>query len=504
MEASPLTGSPDIHSRSAAFPADLPGDLEGEAPPATSPVAAAPHRLFWLLAMVGSGAILLPLNTSMLGLALPRIMDDFGVSVSAATWLMISYMITVSATQPLAGRLGDKFGHQRIFNVGMICFAAASVVCARAPSFSTLILGRVLQGICAAALLPNGFTLVRYHTAANQRGRAIGFIGGISGTSAAFAPAVGGLLVAFFSWQAIFWINVPIVLLGLVIATLIVGKVSTPRDPHPRFDHLGSLLLAAFAVSLTLAISLQGRSGLPPLLGLWLGLGSAVSLGLFLWHEQRAVAPFLHLSLFRIRTYVAATFCSCFLNLTTFGIIFMNPLILQQVLGYTPGEAGTLLLAFSGVIAIAAPLGGTLSDRFGRRLLPTIGLVLFMFGNLLYFAVDAASGMALFLLCFVITGAGFGLAFAVLQTAALEASPPEHSGVATGVYLMARYVGGAVGVSIVSGATIQATGSALMPSFHRAIALLIIFTIPALALALVIRPRFDLTRLPAGSPAQAR
>lgn len=463
-------------------------------PGAAAGASAGPGKPLGLALLVGmavSGTILMPLNTTMLALALPRVMAELDIQVSAAGWLMTAYLITGAASLAIAGRLGDMYGQQRVFNLGLLSFAAASMVCALAPNFAILLVGRVLQGATGSAIVPNGFALVRYGAAPRQRGRAFGFVTCSNATAATVAPALGGFIVEAFNWQAIFLLNLAFVAVSLVLGTFAAGRLATPRDAGTRLDNLGSTLLAAFSISLALAISIRGGGRIPAGLQPWLIAIAVLSFLLFLVQEHHARVPLVRLSLLRIRNFLAATLCSSFLNLTMYGFYLLIPLILQDILGYSPTGAGVMMLLFTGAMALAAPFGGSLSDRVGRRLIPILGLSTLAVSGLFFLGIEAGASPPYVLACFLGIGAGSGMTFPVLQTASLEAAPPEHTGVASGVYFTARYLGGSIGTSIISGTTHGVAPGALLPAYRLALVYLIIFAAVAVLLAAALQPRFD-------------
>ncbi|MBA3688918.1 MAG: MFS transporter, partial [Chloroflexi bacterium] len=362
---------------------------------------------------VASGAILVPLNSTMLAVALPRVMGDFDVSASAVATLVTIYLGAVVVALPLAGAMGDRFGHRRIFLVGVIGFALASVLAATAPSFVVLLVARVLQAACGSFISTGSVALVRAAAPEDQRGAAFGFFDMLVSTSAAIGPFVGGLIVGALDWRWMFLLAAPVA----GIAALSVGlwrpgaTVTAGPEPGRRpIDFIGLALFAGLLASLlavllasSSVIGLVGIAALPILLA---GLA---------WFESRTEHPAIDPRLFRRPGYAAAVAGVLGATAILHGTFILVPLLVERVLLATPFIAGLVLLGVSGVSAVTAPLGGRASDRVGRRAPVVVGSAITAIGlGCLYFFVPAASagtgGAVVLGALLAVVGGGFGAA----------------------------------------------------------------------------------------------
>lgn len=382
----------------------------------------------------------MPLNSTMIAVALLDIEDDLDVSVSAVTWLVSGYLVVMALAQPLGGRIGDALGHRRTFLAGLTGFIVASALAAVAPQFAALVVLRMAQALFGGLMSPCAAALLREVVAPERRGRLFGWFGTVMGLAAAVGPVVGGGLVAASGWRAIFVVNLPVGLFALVVALR-----ALPADPRRdrsrpvRFDLPGAAAFTAFmgAVVGTLFLATDGASRWLPGLA-----AAAVLLGVFIAVERRAREPFVALALFSRRAYAGATATVLLHNLVMYALLLAVPVLAERELGLGPSGAGLLIGAMTGAMLVVSPVGGHLSDRMGRRAPAVAGSIV---------ATAAAAGLALtatsagaggIAVLLAIAGIGVGLAAASLQTTAVESAPEGLVGVASGVFMTVRYTGG--------------------------------------------------------------
>ncbi len=412
---------------------------ELELPPAGPPQA-------WGIALLGvaSGSILIPLNSTMLAVALPGIMIEFGVGAGTVSWLVTLYLATVALVLPSSGILGDRFGHRRVFLFGVVAFALTSLVAALAWSFPVLVAARVLQAASGASVSANALSLVRALSPADRRGGSFGLFDMLISTSAALGPFVGGILVTGFGWRALFGVAIPLALLAILLVSAVVPPVPRSTEARP-LDLTGLVLLSASMLVLVGAISgLRGQNG-------WRWWGAVAFPALVAWfirHERRVRAPAVDLSLFRLRPFASAVTAVLGATVILHASMILIPILTQTLMGASPTASGTALLALSGLSALTAPLGGRLSDRMGRRA-PAVTGSLCMAAGLggLWLVAGKVSVVQVGLLLGLI-GVGFGLSGPARQTAAIESVPSASTGMAAGAYLTSRYMGGVLGASL--------------------------------------------------------
>jgi EmrB/QacA subfamily drug resistance transporter len=410
---------------------------------------------------VSSGAILVPLNSTMLAVALPGVMDEFGLGANTVSSLVTLYLGAVAVALPVGGSIGDRWGHRRAFLVGVVGFAIASAVAALAGSFELLEASRVGQAASGALISTSSAALVRETAPAERRGEAFGLFDLLVSTSAAIGPFVGGLLVGGFGWRSLFVLAVP---LGIVSAAF-VGVGLRPERPEQRareqggatpIDVVGLTLLALAIVAFLIALRSSGTL----LVGTAL---AAVALGVvFVVFELRQDHPAVDPRLFRERPFSAAVLGVFGSTVILHGSFLLVPLLVERLLRETATTSGIVLLGIAGVGAIVAPFGGRISDRRGRRAPVVAGATISAIG-LAFLSLPAilASALAVAVLLGVV-GFGNGLT-SPRQAAALESVEPRRVGMAAGTYYTGRYLGGVVGASAagaILGTQVTASGVA--------------------------------------------
>ena len=409
-----------------------------------------------VLIAVSLGAVLAPLNSTMIAVALPSIMKDFESEIATTSWLVTGYLIVLASIQPIFGKVGDRLGRRKLIVTGLGIFGIASIGASISGSLEILIVFRLIQAIGAGIIVPNGIAVIRETTSHTQRASAFGLIAAALGTAAAIGPALGGLLITADSWPSIFYVNVPIIALALFMVLRFIPK-DIPNRSTGSFDMGGAFMLAAGTSGLALLIA-EGTTQLDTIWFSIIGVGLAAFLVLFVFYEKHHKDPVIRPQIFRIRAFTAASLGVALSNLAFYTMIIAIPLILSAKFGFSNTKTGFTLMLLSGPLIIFAPLGGRLADRVGRRVptflghgISTIGLALLAFSS--------DPGITLILACIGISGIGFGLAFASLQTAAIEAVKSSETGVASGVYSTSRYLGGIVGSAMLASLLILDTNS---------------------------------------------
>lgn len=376
----------------------------------------------------------------MVAVALLDIEADLDVSIGAVTWLVSGYLVVMALAQPLGGRIGDAIGHRRTFFVGLTAFLVASALATLAPWFAALVVLRMAQAFCGGLMMPSASALLREISPPERRGRLFGWFGTVMGLAAAVGPVLGGALVAVFGWRAIFLVNLPVGALALATAARAV-----PHDgPHDRthtvrFDLAGAAAFTAFVGSVVAALFLAGHGASRWLLAT---AAAVVSLAIFIAVERRAREPFVALGLFANRPYVGATATVLLHNLVMYSLLLIIPILAERELGLGPSGAGLLIGAMTAAMTVASPIGGHLSDRFGRRAPALAGGAIAVVASLGFAVAAASPGRAEIAILLAVAGLGVGIAAASLQTTAVETAPHSMVGVSSGVFMTVRYTGG--------------------------------------------------------------
>jgi EmrB/QacA subfamily drug resistance transporter len=387
----------------------------------------------WLLATAVLGSGMAGLDATVVGIALPAIGRGFAVGVDGLQWVVTAYTLTLAGLLLLGGNLGDRFGRRRVFVIGTVWFGLASALCGLAPGAGTLVLARGLQGVGGALLTPGSLALLQASFVAEDRPRAIGAWSGLTGVAAAVGPFVGGWLIAAVSWRLVFFINVPLTA-AVVLMTARHVPESRALDGRGPLDVVGAVTVTAGLVGLTYGLIEGPATGWtsPAVMGPL--VAGVVLLGLFLLVESRAAEPLLPLGLFASAQFAAANAVTFVVYGALGGVLFLTPVALQEVAGYSPLAAGTALLPVTTIMLALSARSGSLAARIGPRLQMAAGPSIVAAGVLLLVRL-AADGNYLteVLPAVVVFGLGLAVTVAPLTATALGAAPAEHAGVASAV-----------------------------------------------------------------------
>lgn len=371
------------------------------------------------------------LDGTAVNLALSSIGDDLGAGFSGFQWVVNGYMLTFAALVLVGGSLGDRFGRRRIFELGVVLFAAASIACGVAPGLRGLIVARVAQGVGAALLVPTSLALLQRSFAPVERGRAIGTWSGLSGLATVVGPLLGGWLIDAVSWRAIFLLNPALAVLTLWAARRFVPPgVPTSHEP---IDVAGSVSASLGLGGVVYALIEGPERAWPPAV-IAIGVAGLILLAAFLLVEARSANPMLPLRFFRIRAFAGANATTLIVYAVLSGVFFLLLLQLQRVVGYSPLAAGAATIPITLMLLFLSPLAGGLADRVGPRLPMTLGPILAALGVALFSRVVAgASYLTGVLPGILVFGLGLGLTVAPLTSAAMSSLPDRHAGTASGV-----------------------------------------------------------------------
>ena len=402
----------------------------------------------WTLAIVSVALFMVTLDNLVVTNALVSIREDLGASLEQLEWTVNAYTLSYAVFLLTAAALGDRLGRRRVFVAGIAIFTVASALAAVAPSTDALIAARALQGLGGAVITPLSLTLLSGAFAPEKRGLALGIWSGVSGLGVALGPVVGGAVVEGFSWQWIFWLNVPI---GLALAPAALSMLRESRGPNATLDLPGVALASSGLLGVVFGIVRAGELGWTSTTVVASIAGGAVLLAAFVAWELRTESPILPMRFFRNRAFAATNGVSLAMFFGTFGSVFLLAQFFQVAQGYSPLEAGLRTLPWTAMPIFVAPVAGILSDRIGSRPLMAAGLALQSAG-LAWIAVVTTPTMAYGLVVpgFVMAGAGMALVFAPAANAVLSAVRPEEAGQASGATNTVREIGGVLGVAVLA------------------------------------------------------
>jgi EmrB/QacA subfamily drug resistance transporter len=428
----------------------------------------------WQVLLVTAVAVFMSfLDVTIVNIAFPDIRTSFpGSSLSRLSWILNAYSIVFAAALVPAGRLADRFGRRRFFFMGLLVFLAASVVCGAANTVDVLIAARAVQALGGAMLVPASLGLLLPEFPLERRATATALWGATGAVAAAAGPSLGGVLVDWQGWRAVFFVNLLIGLPALVPARRLLHESREPQTLFP--DAFGALLLAVGVGALALGI-VQGPAwhwGSGRIVGAF--IASAALLAVFLWRSTWHRAPVIELSLFRVRSFAVANAGSFVFAMGFYALLLCNVLFLTGVWHYSILRAGVALTPGPLMAAVTAPIGGRLSDRFGQRVVAIPGSLLFGLGALL-FALDTgvhASYAREFLPANMLGGSGIGLTFAAFGSAAVAELPRNRYATGGAINNCIRQIGAVLGISTLIVLLGTPTRANALHLFHRAWALM--------------------------------
>ena len=405
------------------------------------------NRKWWTLGAVAFGLFMIMLDNTVVFVALSAIQSDLGISTSELEWVVNGYALTFAVLMLTGGKLADMFGRRRIFIVGLAIFTASSLACGLATGATMLIGARVVQGVGSALMNPATLSIITATFPPRQRGTAIGIWVGVSAMALAIGPLVGGLLTESFNWSWIFFINVPVGILGIIVARLVIDE-SRDESKEQRLDLPGLISSGVGLFALTYGLIEANTYGWTSGRILASFIVAAVALVLFVVLEHRQRVPMLDLSLFRNSTFAGANTVMLLVALAMFGMFFFNSLYLQRVLGYSAIETGASFLPMTVLIVLIAPVAGRFSDRIGSRWLMGAGLVCLSASLLSFSRLGVDSSFWEVLPGLILGGIGMSLAMTPTTAAAMGSVPVDKAGVGSAVLNSMRQVGGSLGIAL--------------------------------------------------------
>ena len=404
------------------------------------------NRRWWTLAAMCFALFMIMLDNTVVNVALPSIQRSLGASLSSLEWTVNAYALTFAVVLVTAGRLGDIFGRRRAFLFGVVVFALSSAAIGLAPNDHLIVAGRAIQGIGAGFMMPATLSIITNAFPPAERGKAIGTWAGVSALALAIGPLVGGALTEYVSWRAIFFLNLPVAV-GAVAVTLFATRESRDESATHRIDWLGIATLSVGLSTVVLAL-VEGNSwgwGSGRIVGLL--VAAAVALVGFVLAERHMREPMVDFGFFRSRTYVGANAVAFIVSFAMFAVFFFLALYMQNILGYSPVEAGARFLPLTVVLMLTAPVAGRLADRVGPRPLMAIGLGFVSVALFRLTRIGPGTGYGGLVPSFVLIGLGIGLTMSPMSTAAMNAVSQAKAGVASGILSMVRMVGATFGVA---------------------------------------------------------
>ena len=401
------------------------------------------------------------MDATIVNVAVPNIRADLHATASQLQWVIDIYTLVLASLLLLSGATADRFGRRRTFQIGLTVFALGSLLCSLAPNIETLILARMLQAIGGSMLNPVAMSIItQVFTGKVERARAIGVWGGVVGISMALGPIVGGLLIELVNWRAVFWINLPICALAIVLTAIFVpeSRSVTMRDVDPVGQGLGM----AFLFGLVYVLIEGPVRGWADARIIAVGVVAAVAFVVFLRYESRRHDPFIDLRFFRSVPFASATMIAVCAFASWGAFLFMISLYLQVERGFSAMHTGLVYLPIAVGALIFSPLSGRLVGRFGARPSLLVAGTLITAATLLLTRLTVTTAVWQLLVIFAVFGIGFSMVNAPITNAAVSGMPTDRAGAASAVASTSRQVGVSVGVALcgsVLGSALSTTGA---------------------------------------------
>jgi EmrB/QacA subfamily drug resistance transporter len=399
----------------------------------------------WVLGVTALASFMMALDAQVITTAFATIRSDFSASVETLQWMVNAYNLTFAVLLLTGAALGDRFGRRRMFAAGIALFVLASVACALSGSARWLIAARSAQGAGAALVMPLAMAILSGAFAREERARALGIFSGVTGFALIIGPAIGGFITESLGWRWIFWVNVPI---GMIAIVLVLARLRESFGPAAGLDITGLLITAVSALALVWGLLRGNALGwtAPEVIGA-LAMGMLLAAAFVAW-ELRAPAPMVPMRLFQSRAFTAGLTASFLFYAAMYGVLFLLPQFLQTTLAYGPFGAGLRLLPWTATLFVTAPIAGAVVNKAGERPLVVIGLLMQAIG-LGWIAVIVSPELVYSNLIapLVVAGVGVSMAMPAAQNAILSSVAVTEIGKASGIFNMGRFLGGMFGIA---------------------------------------------------------
>jgi EmrB/QacA subfamily drug resistance transporter len=399
-----------------------------------------------IVLVISLGSFMAGLDATIVNIALPTIAKAFSITTVTSSWVLNAYLIVLVSLLLVSARLGDMKGYRKVFLAGFTVFTVGSVLCGLSPSIDFLILARVLQAVGGAIISALGAVMVTTYLSAALRGQALGIVAMFTMLGAALGPVIGGFLTSAFSWQFIFFVNVPVGIVAILLGLRVLPHAA-PATPNSDLD-LPGVVLITIALS-TLIFGLTTIAGSARSAGVVALVIAVIFWPLFLLREKRAKMPLVNLKLFKNRSFTFQNFDVMIIQMGMAGVMILMPFYLELVKHLPTDNAGTVLLALPIGMILTSPIAGRISDVIGTKKPIIGGFVIAVLGLLLLSTLSSHSNVGHSAIYLFILGAGTGIAYAPLNSAIMGISPPEHRGSASGLIKMMTNLGSSLGVALV-------------------------------------------------------
>lgn len=424
---------------------------------------------------VGTGVFLATIDGSIVNVALPTLVREFGTDFASVQWVVLAYLLTLTTLMLGIGRLADMIGKKPIYTLGYLIFTIGSVLCGLSPTIYWLVGFRVFQAIGASMIMALGMAIITEAFPPSERGKALGISGAIVSVGIVVGPTLGGILIDTLSWRWIFFVNLPVGVIGTLMALRFVPAIRPPGGQ--KFDYLGALTLFISLLSLLLALSISQQLGFNNQMVLFLFAICGIFLITFLIIEWRYKQPMIDLRLFQNSLFSIGLITGLLSFVSIAGTIILMPFYLENTLGYEPRQVGLLLAVVPITMGVSAPVSGALSDRYGTRPITVIGLGLLLLGYIALSTLNLHTSALGYILRFLPIGFGMGIFQSPNNSAIMGAASRERLGIVSGMLAITRTLGQTTGIAVLgtiwasrvyhySGGVLQGGATDAQPAFQ--------------------------------------
>lgn len=434
-------------------------------------------RLWLILSALLVGTMIGTMGNSMVSIALPSLMGSFSIPLSIATWSLTLYTLTFSVFIPIFGSLSNAIGYKRLFIGGMLLVFFSSILCVAAPNFAWFVIARFFLGVGVASVLPSIMGFVKKFPQ-NIQGKATGIWSMVNSLGHAFGPTLGGFLIGFFGWPYIFWINLPLALISIVMAYIVFPSDESVRIKN--FDWLGAIGITILVFSAMIGITQIAREGLFSREALPLFIVAVVTAIFLVIIERKQISPFVDQTLFRNPSYASSIVSITLQAFSQFGLLVSLPVLLIDIKGIQDQYAGLIIMSMTLLMAVVSSIAGRMSDRMGSMRISFWGAVFVALGASVGISVQFISQSTMYWMFFILSLLLFGMGFGMIQSSstltAIQSSPKEKTGAATGFFHMLRFVSASIGSTLFSLA-IEFNPGGMLRGYYSTFVLVIIFSL---------------------------
>lgn len=414
--------------------------------PTAAETSSASSTKWLVMASVGMGIFLSTIDGSIVNVALPSLVTALDTQFATVQWVVLAYLLTLATVILSMGRLGDMLGKKPVYTTGFVIFTLGSVLCGLSNTVYALITFRVLQALGASMLMALGTAIITETFPPSERGMALGVSGTLVSVGIVLGPTLGGLILEAFSWHWIFFVNLPVGVIGTLMVLRYVPAIEPEGGQH--FDVPGAATLFLALISLLFALSIGQEAGFGDVRVLGLFAAAAVFLPLFIRIEKKASDPMIDLNLFREQLFSVNLITASLSFISLAGTTLLIPFYLEGVMGYNPAKVGLLMAVVPVMMGALAPPAGSLSDRIGTRPMTVIGLISMLIGYVAVAGIRLDDSILVYLLRFAPIGLGLGIFNAPNNSAIMGAAPRQRLGVASGLLAITRILGQTTGIAL--------------------------------------------------------